>query len=393
MAKKLLKTKPKKALLIKTKNEFLKKRVPVDLHEQPKESSLLVITAKKIKDFLDLAPKKKIAIISDNDADGITSAVQLKFYLDSKKVESKIFFYDHYIKQLSYPKQTFIEFNPEKTFFLDLSDGFVSQIVADLGNSIGPFISIDHHQREVVNGNAFKSIVIKPSSFSEVEPSKYPVSKMVFDLFGGRDWICAIGLIGDVSDKNWPDFMNKVKTKYKLTQKKVTELEEIVTCISSQYTEKINSLSDFLIEAKGPSSLFKSDYVGLKKLFDARIKILKEVFKTEAECFDDVNICFFKCDNRFSSKMSTVLSMEHPNKVLIVYEKPGDSIKCSIRRQDYRVNCGELAKFAILGIPDSRGGGHIPAAGAQFPPEYLEQFKKQARMYLLTNPPKDLAKS
>ncbi len=393
MAKKSSKKTSKKAAGIKVQGAFVKKEKASGELWKSSGNDLLVSTAKKIKDFLDLAPKKKIAIISDNDADGITSAVQVKLYLDSQKVDSKIFFYDHYLRQLSYPKQTFIEFNPEKTIFLDLSDNFVSQIVLDLGNSVGPFISIDHHQREVVTGNAFKSIIVKPGSFSEVAPSKYPVSRMVYDLFGGRDWICSIGVIGDCADNQWPDLINGVKSKYKLTQKKIVELEEIVTCITSQYTEKINSLAEFLIEAKSPAALFKSDYIALKKLFDARIKILKDVFKTEAECFEDTKICFFKCDNRFSSKLSTVISMEHPDKVIVIYEKPGDSIKCSIRRQDFRVNCGELAKFATLGIPDSRGGGHIPAAGAQFPPQYLEQFKKQARIYLLSNPPKDLLKS
>ncbi|MEI7961679.1 MAG: DHH family phosphoesterase [archaeon] len=318
----------------------------------------------------------------------MTAAVQMKLFLDKNKVNSMIFFYDHYTKGFSYPKQSFLQFSPEKTIFLDLSDGFVSEIIADLGNATGPFLDIDHHQRDVVRGNAFKSIVIKPSSFSEIEPSKYPTSKMVFDLFGGRDWICSIGVIGDFAMDTWGDFLKKTATKHKLAPKKLATLAEIVECITSQYSEKINSLAEFLISVKSPKLLLTSEYVGLKKLFDARLKLLKEKFYKENECYDDAQLCFFKSDNRFSGKLSTIISTDLPNKTIIIFEQPGDSIKCSIRRQDFNVNCGNLARAGVKDIPQANGGGHIPAAGAHFPPQYLDQFKKNVRMYLLENPPK-----
>ena len=352
------------------------------------QNSLLSNTTNKILQFLELEKGKRIAIVSDNDADGITAAVQLKLFLDSKQVESMIFFYDHYTKGFSYPKQSFLQFSPEKTIFLDLSDGFVSDIIVELGNATGPFVDIDHHQREVVRGNAFKSIVIKPGSFSSIEPSKYPASKMVFDLFGGKDWICSIGVIGDFAMDTWGEFLKKTAGKHKLSPKKLANLAEIVECVSSQYSEKINSLSEFLLSIKNPKQLLSSEYLGLKKLFDARLKLLKERFYKENECFDDAQLCFFKSDNRFSGKLSTIISTDLPSKTIVIYEQPQDLIKCSIRRQDFNVNCGELARAAVHGIPDSNGGGHIPAAGAHFPPQFLDQFKKNVRMYLLQNPPK-----
>ncbi|MCX6803148.1 MAG: DHH family phosphoesterase [Candidatus Diapherotrites archaeon] len=352
-----------------------------------KKNSLIITAAHKIKDFLDLDPGKRIAIVSDNDADGVSAAVQLRIYLEAERAVAMIFYYDHYSNKLSYPKQTFEQFAPEKTVFLDLADAFVSRVLSDLGNLAGPFISIDHHQREIISGNAFKSLVIKPSSFSEIESSKYPASKMVFDLFGGRDWICAFGVIGDFAFDEWKEFLLKVQKKYKLSSKKLFELTEIIECITSQYVEKINALSDLLSASATPKRILESEFRGLKKLFDARLKILKEFFYKEAECFDDVGICFFKCDNRFASKLSTIISSENQSKTVVIFEQPGDFIKCSIRRQDHKVNCGELAKAAIMGISNAGGGGHIPAAGAQFPPEFFEQFKKQARMYLLNKSP------
>ena len=369
--------------------KVVKKKIQKKVVRVAQKAPLLSSTVKKIMDFLDLEKGKRIAVISDNDADGITAAAQMKIFLDSKKVESMVFFYDHYSRKFSYPKQSFEQFSPEKTIFLDLSDGFVSDIIEELGNATGPFLVIDHHQREVIRGNAYKSLVIKPSTFSQVEPSKYPASRMVFDLFGGKDWVCSIGVIGDFAMEQWSDFLLKTQKKYKLTPKKLNSLAEIVECITSQYSEKINALFEFLVVARSPKQLFSSDYVALKKLFDARLKILENVFDKESQCFEDVGVCFFKCDNRFSSKLSTIISQKHKNKVIIIFEQPGDTIKCSIRRQDFKVNCGSLAKAGVSGIVGGKGGGHIPAAGASFPPENLDQFKKQVRVYLLQNPPKE----
>lgn len=352
------------------------------------DATLMMVTAKNIKNFLGPLRGKKIAVIADNDQDGLTAAVEMKFFLDSQKAKSIVCFYDHYSRELSYPKEEFIKFNPEKTIFLDLSDGFVSELVGELGNSLGPFISIDHHQREVIRGNAFKSLVVKPNSFSPIEPSKYPTSKMVFDLFGGVDWICVIGIIGDFAHDTWVDFLARVRKKYKLTQKKLLSMDDVVACVTSQYPEKINSLFELMVKVHSPNDLLSSEFVALKKLFDAKLKTLENLFDENAECFDDMQICFFKSDPRFSSRLSNIISQKHKSSVVIVYEQPFEQIKCSIRRQDFLVNCGELAKFAVQGFPDSKGGGHIPAAGAQFPPQYLEKFKERARLYLLENPPK-----
>jgi len=354
-----------------------------------KELSLIENTKKKIYDFLDINAVKRIAVISDNDQDGITASIQMKKYLDSKKIENKIFFYDHYSKALSIPVNEFIKFAPERTIFLDLSDGLVSDALLQVGKHTAPFLVVDHHQSEVIRNNSFRCLVIKPKTFSTVEPSKYPTSKMVCDLFYCADWICSIGVIGDFAFDQWNDFLVKVEKKYKIKRAQLNELDSVVGCVSSQYPEKINDLFNFIYSAKHPKELLNSEYFALKRLFDQKLAALKEKYYKEAECFDDVEICFFHAYPRFSSKLSNIISVENKNKVIIIFEFPGAMMKCSIRRQDFKVNCGELAKFGVASTPGGKGGGHIPAAGAMFPPGYLEEFKKRVRMYLLQNPPKE----
>jgi hypothetical protein len=231
-------------------------------------------------------------------------------------------------------------------------------------------------------------MVVKPWTFSKITPSKYPTSKLVCDLFYCADWICSIGVIGDFAFDEWNDFLVKVEKKYGFKRKQLNDLEETACCISSQYPEKINSFFEFLCNAKSPKDLLKSDYFALKKLFDQKLLALKERYYKEADCFEDVGLCLFTCDRRFSSKLSNVISAENPDKVIIIFEQPDELMKGSIRRGDFKVNCGELAKIGIAGTPLGKGGGHIPAAGATFPKEYLEEFKKRVRMYLLENPPK-----
>jgi len=342
----------------------------------------------KILDFLSLKDTKRIAIISDNDQDGVTSAVQVKKFLDLKRVKSKVFFYDHYSKDLSVPQKEFFSFNAEKTIFLDMNEGFISDILQRVGKATGPFLVIDHHQGEVIRNNSFRCLVIKPKNFSTIQPSRYPVTKMVYDIFGGTDWICAIGVIGDFAFEQWADFLRKTEKKHKLSFSKFKELDDVVACVTSQYPEKINSLFEFLCESKGPKGLLSSDYFALKKLFDQKLDILNKRFYKEAECFTDTQICFFHCDPRFSSKLSNIISNENQHKVIVIFEQPGAMMKCSIRRQDFLVNCSELAKAGIAGTPEGKGGGHVPAAGAHFSVSYFDEFKKRVRMYLLENPPK-----
>ena len=389
----LIKTISKEKAFLKknnSKKSAVAKKVLKNIFSIGIDKPLFLTSLKKIDDFLLINSLKRVAIVADNDQDGLTAAVQMKLFFDSKKIDSRVFFYDHYTKRFNFPKDFFFDFNPEKTIFLDLNEGFISDILTDIGTKAGPCLVIDHHQSSLITNAPFRMVVIKPHSFSSVEPSRYPASKMVHDLFNGKDWICSIGVIGDFAHEQWSDFLLQVSKKYHLPLKKLHELDDIVACITSQYPEKINSLFEFLCKAKKPDELLKSEYVVFKNLFEARLKILRDLFYTDAEYYPDCELYFFKSDNRFSGKLSNNISKENPAKVVIIFEQPGEYIKCSIRRQDFKVNCGELARSGLIGIPNSNGGGHIPAAGATFPAEYLEQFKKQVRLYLLNNPPKEV---
>lgn len=71
----------------------------------------------------------------------------------------------------------------------------------------------------------------------------------------------------------------------------------------------------------------------------------------------------------------------------------GVNFGASFRRNDFKVNCGKLAFFAVQEAKKGRGGGHIPAAAATFPRTYLTRLKEKTLFYLRENHPTKIPRS
>lgn len=328
----------------------------------------------------------KIAIVCDNDEDGLTAAVQTRLFLEMSGCETKTFFYDHNNKVANF----FSSFSRDyfnRTIFLDLNETFISDILKMVGKHTGKFLIIDHHQElDVVN--AFSDFLkIKPWDFSKTEPSHYPTSKMVFDLFGGIDWVCAIGVIGDFAFSEWSSFLKQVRKKYSLSEKELDDLAGITACVVAYHNDKIVDLFDFLCSSKTPRAMFDSWFAELKKDFDELLEQERQRFHREATYVEDAEVYFYETKPRLRSKLSTLLSKEIPDKTLVIFEDRGFMVGASLRRSDFKVNCAEVSAFAINGARDGRGGGHIPAAAATFRRTYLSSFKDKVLLYLRTNYP------
>ncbi len=330
---------------------------------------------KRLLGFLDLNNLKKVAIISDNDEDGITSAVQTKQFFDKYKITSKIFFYDHAKKQMSFSKKVFMEFDAQKTIFLDLSENFIFDILEIVGDFVKSFVIIDHHQGvEVVNGK-YPFLVIKPNQFSNEDMSKYPVSKMVYDLLEGNAILASVGIIGDFSQKVWADFIKK-NTKGKITFKDIEEIAKIIACISSIHSKKIDSLSAFLLN-HSPEKLLKSDFAKLSKNFYVMLNDEQELFEKKAIKDEKHEFYFFESKKNLQSKLSNLISQRYPNKTIFVYAVEDNFIKGSMRRQDFKFDCNKATRFALESVENATGGGHIPATGCRFPKEFFGEFRKR----------------
>ncbi len=342
---------------------------------------------KKILEFVDFENTEKIMLFSDNDEDGLTSAIQLKKFLEKNGKETKIVFYDHRTG-LGKDSKKFFQFKPEKIFFTDLADDFIRDIIKTLDSKKKfqtRFVSIDHHQRNGSLEKEYDCLVIKPDSISKKHASKYPASKMVNDIFGGDEWIALIGLIGDSSEKEWPSFFKKTLKKYSISEKKFYELTEIVTCIVSQHKNLLNDLLEFLSKEKEPKKLFKTVFAGLKKDFSKKVN--KEIarFEKEKEHYPELKLSFFKTNHGFTSILSNILSSKNKREITIVYSIAGQFVNASIRNplfEKNNIDCNDIARKSVKDFEKSAGGGHAPAAGARFPKKHLEDFKKNVLEYL-----------
>ncbi len=346
----------------------------------------LVAVQREVFDFLSIEPGMKVAIVCDNDEDGLTAAVQMRLFLEMSGCETKTFFYDHNTKIANF-FSSFLRNIFDRTVFLDLNETFISDVLKEVGKNTGKCLIIDHHQELDVTNAFFDFLKIKPWDFSKVEPSHYPASKMVFDLFGGIDWICAIGVIGDFSFKEWASFLKQVRKKHSLSEKQMDDLAGITACVVAYHNDKIHDLFDFLCSAKSPTDLFASWFAESKKEFDDLLEQERQRFFREATYIEDAEIYFYETKPRLRSKLSTLLSKDIPNKTLMIYEDHGFMVGASLRRSDFKINCGEVSAFAVNGARDGRGGGHIPAAAATFRRTYLSSFKDKILLYLRTNYP------
>ncbi len=339
---------------------------------------------KTLFDFLKLKELTRIAIISDNDEDGLTAAVQAKLFFDKKKIESKVLFYDHTKQNGSFSRKEFVDFNPEKTIFIDLSENFVFDILEHVGDFTGDFVIIDHHRGiEVVNSHN-KFLTIKPTEFSDKDPSKYPASKMIYDLLEGKDWLAAIGIIGDFSSGEWKKFVEKAAENNNIKVEQLEELAKIIACVVSVHCKKTYSLFEFLLKSKKPGDLFKSNFFPLAKSFFETLEKETKRFEKDVEKID-LDLYFFETQKNLQSKLSNMISQNHPHNTIFVYAIEEDFVKGSMRRQDFKFDCNLATRFALDGIENATGGGHIPATGCRFPIDYFDTFKAKLLKYAKKN--------
>jgi single-stranded DNA-specific DHH superfamily exonuclease len=344
---------------------------------------------KKLFDFLDLKNSKKIVIISDNDEDGLTAALQAKYFFEKKGKKAGVFFYDHVKKDAGIFKKELVDFLPDITLFLDLNENFVFDILDELNLEIKKFVVIDHHQGVEIVDDKHDFLVIKPQVFSSIESSKYPASKMVYDLLGGKDWLAVIGIIGDSSNLTWEEFLLEVEKNNELEKGQIFELADIVGSVISNKKELFNELFDLMYSIDNPKKLFDSKFFEIKKEFDKVIEEELFSFEKNKEEFEEVDLILFKTRKGISSKMSNILSKNFPHKVLFVYTDEKNFIKASLRRSDFKVDCNKLAQFCVSGLEGGAGGGHIPAAGLKFSKKYFDKLKKRMIEYLEQNHEKE----
>ena len=253
-------------------------------------------TIKQVKqeiiEFLNLEEPKRIMIVADNDEDGITSSLNISLFLEEKGHTVKMAFFDRHLLKEDFAAVV-KEFAPQKTIFLDLGDDFVSEVLDEISDLTQEFVSIDHHKPAKYPKAKFDYLMVTPEDFSEINPSKYPVTKMVYDLFGGKDWVAAIGVIGDSAKEQWEQFLKEVEEKNDLSSQELFYLMKTINSVRIEYRGRRNELVDYLKQINNPKEIFDSEFYKLKEEFDQKIEKIRKDFKENAERYEDIDLVFY----------------------------------------------------------------------------------------------------
>jgi len=351
----------------------------------------------KLKDYIDSIKQGDNLCILYHAycADGLCSAVIIKKAIErilNLKINNIISYTTYEITEeiIEYFKKN----NIKKAIFTDLSIDVKPEMVKKAEENIELLI-IDHHQYQY-DLNSERTIFIHASEINkEIDSSKYPASKLVYDLFSeltdleDLDWISVIGLISDMGYNTWKDFCDNILKKYKIETKETifrTQIGKAKGTLSTalMFTDiKTEKILKILEEAKNYNDIINNDY--LKKLQKKANEELNKWIenRNKAEKYDRLVIYEIKPKLHISSTLSTILSMEFfKDKTLIVITDISGTqeLIISARDQSRKINLNEFLKEATKDLPESTAGGHIPAAGAKIRREDLEKFKENIKI-------------
>jgi len=337
----------------------------------------LLGSKKDFKKFLEgIGKEDKIAILSHNDLDGISSAIFLEEILRSKGLKVD------YLDFLSLSRGMFNK--PIKDMKkLGITKVFVTDLNAD-SSDFGfekvmekfDYFLIDHHPF----GKDIKKIknVIKSESADCAGLVLYDLGKDYFEV-EKLDWLVCSTMVSEFSfnKKENLAFLRKKYSGFNLENiddSKPKEIEKIIGNALNYYNPDFKKVY-YLVKEKNFKELKKTYEVVEKEL----AKAIKK-YKKEAKFYPDKNLFFGEVNPKFylTSIIATILSRKEPEKTFILVGKssaPG-MLRASMRNQGGTQNVNLLARRALKGLKDSTGGGHACAASALFRKEDLNKFKE-----------------
>ncbi len=342
---------------------------------------------KKFKEWVEANKEKKTAVIHDSDPDGLCSGVITALAL--KRISGKIPLIFHQNPgeitltkhTINFLRENFVEF----VVTVDLSIDQRPESVKET-EEFAKILVLDHH-KTYTDLNSSRTLMIKSQDLTGEEGSKYPVSKLSFDLFSeltdlqDLDWISSIGLLGDNAYSHWKDFVDRVTEKYGIEKKELQKATQLMDSIEVMDYSKLKDLIQVMLTAKKPVDLMKKDLLTELAEMEKEVGFWLEKFESQKEVFPEKELIYFEIKPAKHSIKSVIInriSEKLKDKTVIVLQDFGvDHVYFSARRQDFKVKVNDLLEKSIEGIPDSMAGGHVPAAAGKIPREFKEQFKKQ----------------
>ncbi|MEM4239613.1 MAG: DHHA1 domain-containing protein [Candidatus Woesearchaeota archaeon] len=350
------------------------------------------------KFLMSFSPKERIAIIHDADPDGLCSAVVLSRMIERLRGKPADFHYAtrKFVRNSVSPEllKLLKSKKVSKAIFTDLPVHEDAASLKRLEKQCEALI-IDHHTffQDITSERA---VLAMPQLLADdIDPSRYPASKIAYDLanrHAGMEefgWIASVGLIGDMAGSAWPEFLAQVFERHNLKpnpkdwfRTELGEVSELLLAAMIIDDKFINYCYDALMKAKSPADILKNKkLVGLRKSFEKEVSAWIKNAPKLMQKDDKLRMIWYEITPKYhiNSPVSTMLSLnpKYEDFAIILVEKNRDIIRVSGRCRSRRIKMNELLKNAVKGLKDSAGGGHIPAAGAHFRPADLQRFRQR----------------
>jgi len=348
---------------------------------------------KKFSEYIaGITKKDKLAIVYHTDADGVCSAAIFTEAIKRTRKVSPIMAFSQ--------DQGVIEIQ-ESTIKKLKSNSITKVVILDMAVDASPapmkkiedfadILLVDHHITSN-NINSSRTTVIKSQDISDLDPSQYCTSKLIYDLFlqlediSDINWISAIGIIGDYGIKTWNHFLESVSKKDPQALKVLFDAEELISYAwSCDGKEGLKKAYNALCSANTPGEVVKSleEYEHIKKEVDLFVDNREKL----ALFCEDINLVYYPINSKYNikSKISNILSSKYyPEKTVVVVQPGKTKAYISARCQTGRISMDALMKECIKGLRDATGGGHIPAAGGTIRKEDTEKFKDNVCAFLI----------
>jgi single-stranded DNA-specific DHH superfamily exonuclease len=313
-----------------------------------------------------LNEKDKIALISHTDADGLCSAV----------IAGKVIKPD-YTRFFNYKPGDF-DFIIDELKKRKINKVIMLDFVTDNLNikeieKFTDILIIDHHIfKEDLNSE--KTVFIKAES-------RYPACYMCYYLFSKIQkipgWIAALGILGDNPHKYNQNNCDEVCRDFELDNFELDNIKDLwknledINFALAYFGDDKKRVYDILIKSKEIGDLEFGEYSDRVR---EEFYLGLEKFEKEKEVYGNLIVFHARLKYPIKYLLINKISSENKDKTFAFIKDDGGYISVSLRSQ--KINCRDLLRVSMEGIPDSDGGGHSNAAGGSVPKKYLSKFKE-----------------
>ncbi len=331
------------------------------------------INLTQAREFIDkISSKDKVAVIFDNDADGLCSGAIMYSFCEKKDADVKGFPFTRGSSTIN--KDILKDFN--KIVITDIGPGLIKDFLEELKEK--KILYVDHHPKDF----EIPDEVLEYRSLAD-KGNYFPSSRSAYEITGEKEWLGVIGTICDYGHK-YPEniqFINDFLGEEKL---EFEEFEEKFVYVLSNFLLYFNDkpLEAFEILKKIES------YKEIKNLEKYSRPVQKEInkilrdFENEIEKIGKINYFFFEPKFNVKSVVTSMISSKNSDEVFIfAVPSSKDKISISARHQNGKINMANLLKECTKDFEWKTAGGHKQASGASILKKDLEKFKENLKKY------------